>query len=150
MCFRFLNEQLLVPLHPCFIPSSVFYPLNRVLSPHPCFIPSSVFYPLIRVLSPHPCFIPSSVFYPLIRVLSPYPCFIPLSVFYSLIRTRFHDPYSCFIPTQVTTSVLHRICRVSFLSQESWMTRASELFSGANIDKFEGCSFNFNLFIPFF
>ena len=38
-----------------------FFP--RVSSPHPCFIPSSVFYPLIRVLFLHPCFIPSSLFY---------------------------------------------------------------------------------------
>ena len=91
--------------HPCFIPSSVFYPPSviyppiRVLSPHPCFIPSSVFYPLIRVLSPHPCFIPSSVFYPLIRVLSPHPCFIPPSVFYPLIRVL--SPHPCFIPPSV-------------------------------------------------
>ena len=81
------------------IPSSVFYPPIRVLSPHPCliphpcFIPSSVFYPLIRVLSPHPCFIPSSVFYPLIRVLSPHPCFILSSVFYPLIRVLSPHPY---------------------------------------------------------
>ena len=93
--------------YPCFIPSSVFYPLIRVLPPHPCFIPSSVFYPLIRVLSPHPCFIPSSVFYPLIRVLSPHPCFIPSSVFYPLIRIRpsvsgHPYPAPCFIPTRVT------------------------------------------------
>ena len=79
--------------HPCFIPSSVFYPLIRVLSPHPCFIPSSVFYPPIRVLSSHLCFIPSSVFYPLIRVLSPHPCFILSSVFYPLIRVLSPHPY---------------------------------------------------------
>ena len=56
--------------YPCFISSSglkhsyVYVSKNSnffVLSPHPCFIPSSVFYPLIRVLFPHPCFIPSSV-----------------------------------------------------------------------------------------
>ena len=92
--------------HPCFIPSSVFYPLIRVLSPHPCFIPSSVFYPLIRVLSPHPCFIPSSVFYPLIRVLSPHPCFIPPSVFYPLIRVL--SPHPCFI----LSSVFYPLIRV--------------------------------------
>ena len=95
--------------HPCFIPSSVFYPLIRVLSPHPCFIPPSVFYPLICVLSPppcfipYPCFIPSSVFYPLIRVLSTHPCFIPSSVFYPPIGVLSHHP--CFIPSSVSVSV---------------------------------------------
>ena len=64
-CFG-VNILLIYSPHPCFISSSVFYPLIRILSPHPVFIPSSVFYPLICVLSSHPCFIPSSVFYLLI------------------------------------------------------------------------------------
>ena len=58
------------------------YNLWRVLaSIYYIFIPSSVFYPPIRVLSPHPCFIPSPVFYPLIRAVS-VPS-VSVSVFYS-------------------------------------------------------------------
>ena len=30
MCFRFLNEQLLLPPHPCFIPSSVSVSVIRI------------------------------------------------------------------------------------------------------------------------
>ena len=99
---RVLSPHPCFTPHPCFIPLSVFYPPIRVLSPHPCFIPPSVFYPLIRVLYPHPCFIPSSVFYPLIRVLSPHPCFIPSSVFYPPIRVL--SPHPCFIPSSVSVS----------------------------------------------
>ena len=43
--FSLFDAQIFLSSHPCFIPSSVLYPYNRVLSPHPCFIPSSVFYP---------------------------------------------------------------------------------------------------------
>ena len=67
--------RVLASIYCIFIPSSMFYPLVRVLSPHPCFIRLSVFYPLIHVLSSHPCFIPTSVPYP--RHPYPYPCFIP-------------------------------------------------------------------------
>ena len=100
---RVLSPICVLSPHPCFISSSVFYPLIRVLSPHPCFVPSSVFYPLIRVLSRHPCFIPSSVFYLPVRVLSPRPCFIPPSVFYPPIRVL--SPHPCFIPSSVSVSV---------------------------------------------
>ena len=90
--------RVLASIYCLFIPSSLFYPPIRVLSPHPCFFPSSVFYPFIRVLSLHPCFIPPSVFYPPIRVLS------PPSVFYPLIRVLSRHP--CFIPSFVSVSEL--------------------------------------------
>ena len=114
MCFI----RVLFP-HPCFNPSSVFYPLIRILFSYPCCIPSFVFYPFFGVLHPHlsfipssirvvspyprfilhscfityPCYIRSSVFNPLIRVLSPYPWFIPLSAFYPPICVLSLHPY---------------------------------------------------------
>ena len=74
-----------------FIPLSVFYPLIRILSPHPCFIPSSVFYPPppIRILSLHPCFIPVSV-------PSVYPCFIPTR-FYCHFKLVLHRKFRKFV-----------------------------------------------------
>ena len=127
---RVLSPTCVLSPHSYFIPTPVFYPPIRVLSP-----PPSMFYPPICVLSPppicvlspHPCFIPSSMFYPLIHVLSPHPCFIPFIYLCSLYPYPCHL-YLCFIPTQCI-SVLYTLNNLK-LTQFDPQILISDVYDG--------------------